>query len=221
MTAWSGTAVPDEVYVRSFADGDGIGDLHGLLQRLPHIAALGVDGIWITPWYPSPMKDGGYDVADYRGIDPLFGDLGTARAVVDTAHRLGLKVVVDFVANHTSDEHAPWAGGEPPFAFSATGRSWLPQPAGWAALTAERQESDPGSTLAFYRAALTARRSIPAAALAWDDLGDDVLAFRRGDLRCILNLGDRPLPIGGTPVLASAPLEAGALPIDAACWIRG
>ena len=98
-----------EVYLRSFADGngDGVGDLLGLRDRLPYLRALGVDGIWITPWYPSPMKDGGYDVSNYVGIDPLFGSLDDARAVIDDAHDLGLKVIVDFVANHTSEEH-PW-----------------------------------------------------------------------------------------------------------------
>ena len=96
-----------EVYLRSFADsdGDGIGDIPGLRARLPYLRDLGVDGIWITPWYPSPMKDGGYDVSDYVGIDPLFGTLADARELVDDAHRHGLRVIVDFVANHTSDEH--------------------------------------------------------------------------------------------------------------------
>jgi alpha-glucosidase len=106
-TPWWRTAVMYEVYLRSFADGnaDGIGDLPGLRERLPYLRDLGVDGIWITPWYPSPMADGGYDVSDYVDIDPLFGTLADARAVVDDAHRLGLKVIVDFVANHTSAAH--------------------------------------------------------------------------------------------------------------------
>jgi alpha-glucosidase len=105
---WWRTAVMYEVYLRSFADGngDGIGDLPGLRERLPHLRDLGVDGIWITPWYPSPMADGGYDVSDYTGIDPLFGTLDDARAVVEEAHQHGLRVIVDFVANHTSNEHA-------------------------------------------------------------------------------------------------------------------
>jgi alpha-glucosidase len=104
---WWRDAVMYEVYLRSFADGngDGVGDLPGLCSRLPYLRDLGADGIWITPWYPSPMKDGGYDVSDYTDIDPLFGTLDDARRVVDEAHRLGLKVIVDFVANHTSDEH--------------------------------------------------------------------------------------------------------------------
>ena len=104
---WWRDAVMYEVYLRSFADGngDGIGDIPGLRSRLPYLRDLGVDGIWITPWYPSPMKDGGYDVSDYVDIDPLFGTLADARALVDDAHRNGLKVIVDFVANHTSDRH--------------------------------------------------------------------------------------------------------------------
>jgi alpha-glucosidase len=98
-----------EVYLRSFADGngDGIGDLPGLRARLPYLRGLGVDGIWITPWYTSPMKDGGYDVADYREIDPLFSTLGDAKALIADAHDHGLRIIVDFLANHTSDEH-PW-----------------------------------------------------------------------------------------------------------------
>ncbi len=104
---WWRDAVMYEVYLRSFADGngDGIGDLPGLRARLPYLRNLGVDGIWITPWYTSPMKDGGYDVADYRDIDPLFGTLDDAKALIDDAHDHGLRVIVDFVANHTSDEH--------------------------------------------------------------------------------------------------------------------
>ena len=106
---WWRDAVMYEVYLRSFADGngDGIGDLPGLRSRLPYLRDLGVDGIWITPWYHSPMADGGYDVSDYVDIDPLFGTLDDARALLDDAHDLGLKVIVDFVANHTSDAH-PW-----------------------------------------------------------------------------------------------------------------
>ncbi len=104
---WWRTAVIYQVYLRSFADGngDGIGDLPGLRARLPYVAGLGVDAIWITPWYPSPMADGGYDVADYRAIDPLFGTLDDAQTVLDDAHGLGLRVLVDIVPNHTSSEH--------------------------------------------------------------------------------------------------------------------
>jgi alpha-glucosidase len=98
-----------EVYLRSFADsdGDGLGDLGGLRRRLPYLADLGVDALWITPWYPSPMADGGYDVADYRDIDPRFGTLADADALLADAHALGLRVITDLVANHTSEQH-PW-----------------------------------------------------------------------------------------------------------------
>ncbi len=96
------------MYIRSFADGngDGVGDLRGLKDRLEHLAWLGVDIVWITPFYPSPMFDFGYDVADYTAVDPLFGTLDEFDAVVDEATRLGLRVVIDIVPNHTSIEHA-------------------------------------------------------------------------------------------------------------------
>lgn len=106
---WWRTAVIYEVYLRSFADsdGDGVGDIGGLRARLPHLADLGVDAVWITPWYPSPMADGGYDVRDYCDIDPRFGTLADADALLEEAHRLGLRVITDLVPNHTSDQH-PW-----------------------------------------------------------------------------------------------------------------
>ncbi|MEE4594352.1 glycoside hydrolase family 13 protein [Streptomyces sp. DSM 41524] len=106
---WWRDAVIYQVYVRSFADsdGDGIGDLRGARERLPHLAGLGVDAVWLTPFYASPQADGGYDVADYRAVDPLFGTLSDADDLVRTAHELGLKVIVDVVPNHSSDQH-PW-----------------------------------------------------------------------------------------------------------------
>ncbi|MEU6084454.1 glycoside hydrolase family 13 protein [Streptomyces sp. NPDC047108] len=105
---WWRRAVIYQVYVRSFADGngDGIGDLAGLRSRLPYLADLGVDALWLNPWYPSPMADGGYDVADYRDIDPAFGTLTEAEALIGEAHELGLRMVIDLVPNHTSDRHA-------------------------------------------------------------------------------------------------------------------
>jgi alpha-glucosidase len=98
-----------QVYPRSFADGngDGEGDLPGLRARLPYLADLGVDGLWISPWFPSPMADGGYDVSDFRGIHPMFGTLEDADAVLREARALGLRVIIDLVPNHTSDQH-PW-----------------------------------------------------------------------------------------------------------------
>ncbi|MCX4582636.1 alpha-amylase family glycosyl hydrolase [Streptomyces sp. NBC_01481] len=106
---WWRDAVIYQVYVRSFADsdGDGIGDLRGTTQRLPYLAQLGIDAVWLTPFYASPQADGGYDVADYRAVDPLFGNLADADDLVRTAHELGMRVIVDIVPNHTSDQH-PW-----------------------------------------------------------------------------------------------------------------
>ena len=104
---WWRSAVIYQIYLRSFADGngDGIGDLAGVRARLPYLRELGVDALWITPWYPSPMADGGYDVADFRDIDPVFGTLAEAEQLIDEAHRHGLRVIPDIVPNHTSDRH--------------------------------------------------------------------------------------------------------------------
>jgi alpha-glucosidase len=105
---WWRSAVIYQIYPRSFADsdGDGIGDLPGIRSRLSHLRDLGVDALWISPFYPSPMADAGYDVSDYRDIEPIFGTLADADALLSEAHALGLKVIVDLVPNHTSDEHA-------------------------------------------------------------------------------------------------------------------
>ncbi|MFI6533111.1 glycoside hydrolase family 13 protein [Nonomuraea sp. NPDC050547] len=104
---WRGAAIY-QVYLRSFADGngDGVGDLAGLRGRLPYLKDLGVDAIWLNPWYPSPMADGGYDVADYRGIEPVFGTLEEAEKFIADAHELGIKVIIDVVPNHSSTESA-------------------------------------------------------------------------------------------------------------------
>jgi alpha-glucosidase len=104
---WWRSAVIYQIYPRSFADsdGDGIGDLPGIRARLPYLRELGVDAVWISPFYPSPMADAGYDVSDYRDVEPIFGTLADADALLTEAHALGLKVIVDLVPNHTSDEH--------------------------------------------------------------------------------------------------------------------
>jgi alpha-glucosidase len=109
MSDWWRGAVVYQIYPRSFQDttGNGIGDLPGITRRLAHVAGLGADAIWLSPIYPSPMEDMGYDVADYTDIDPLFGTLGDFDALLDEAHRLGLKVIIDQVLSHSSDRH-PW-----------------------------------------------------------------------------------------------------------------
>ena len=104
---WWEDASGYEVYLPSFADasGDGLGDLTGVRERLDHLAWLGVDIVWVTPFYPSPLRDHGYDVADYTDVDPRFGTLADVDALVARAHELGLKVVIDLVPNHTSSDH--------------------------------------------------------------------------------------------------------------------
>ncbi len=106
---WWRDAVVYQLYIRSFADGDGdgIGDIAGMRSKLPYLRDLGVDAVWVNPWFVSPMVDGGYDVADYRDIDPMFGTLADAEAFIADAHELDIKVVLDIVPNHTSDRH-PW-----------------------------------------------------------------------------------------------------------------
>jgi alpha-glucosidase len=107
--SWWTSAAIYQLYVRSFADGngDGIGDLAGVRARLPYLGKLGIDAIWFNPWYPSPMADAGYDISDYRSIDPVFGTLDEADALIGEAHALGIRIIVDIVPNHGSDQH-PW-----------------------------------------------------------------------------------------------------------------
>lgn len=104
---WWASAVIYQVYIRSFADGngDGLGDIAGLHSRLGHLVDLGVDAVWINPWYPSPMADAGYDVQDYRAIEPRFGTMAQAEEFIVAAHGHGLRVILDIVPNHTSDQH--------------------------------------------------------------------------------------------------------------------
>lgn len=106
---WWRTAVVYQVYPRSFADsdGDGIGDLRGIIDRLDHLVDLGIDVLWLSPIYPSPQDDNGYDISDYRDVDPVFGDLATLDELIDQVHRRGMRIILDLVVNHTSDEH-PW-----------------------------------------------------------------------------------------------------------------
>ncbi|MER5563671.1 glycoside hydrolase family 13 protein [Streptomyces sp. NPDC002506] len=106
-TQWWRDAVIYQVYPRSFADGngDGMGDLEGVRARLPYLRDLGVDAVWLSPFYASPQADAGYDVADYRAIDPMFGTLLDADALIRDAHELGLRIITDLVPNHSSDQH--------------------------------------------------------------------------------------------------------------------
>src|ERR1700753_1330172 len=105
--AWWRDAVVYQVYLRSFADGngDGIGDLAGLRARLPYLASLGVDAVWVTPHYVSGGADGGYDVISFTSVDPAYGTVDDVRDLVSDAHALGLRVLLDIVPNHTSDQH--------------------------------------------------------------------------------------------------------------------
>jgi alpha-glucosidase len=126
MSEWWRDAVIYEVYVRSFADsdGDGVGDLAGIRERLPYLRELGVDGVWLTPFFPSPGADHGYDVSDYTDVDPQFGTLADFDALVGTAHELGLRVMIDLVPNHTSIEH-PWFREHPEYYV------WADEPNNW------------------------------------------------------------------------------------------
>jgi alpha-glucosidase len=106
---WWQTGVTYQIYPRSFKDstGNGIGDLEGIIQKLDYLHELGIDAVWLSPFYPSPMADFGYDVSDYCGVHPLFGDLDTIDRLVEQAHHRSIKVIIDYVPNHTSDQH-PW-----------------------------------------------------------------------------------------------------------------
>ena len=121
--AWWQRGVVYQVYPLSFADsnGDGMGDLAGIRSRLDHLVWLGVDAVWISPFYPSPMADFGYDVVDYEGVDARFGTLAAFDELLAEAHRVGLRVILDFIPNHTSDRH-PWFIGSRRSRASASSR---------------------------------------------------------------------------------------------------
>ena len=126
MAPWWRTAIVYEVYVRSFADGnaDGLGDLEGIRSHLPYLRDLGADAIWLTPFFPSPGADHGYDVSSYIDVDPQFGTLAHFDALLADAHALGLRVVIDLVPNHTSIEH-PWFREHPEYYV------WADEPNNW------------------------------------------------------------------------------------------
>ncbi|HBS79633.1 MAG TPA: alpha-amylase, partial [Pseudomonas sp.] len=136
QTPWWKGATIYQIYPRSFADsnGDGIGDLNGVLRHLDHLQQLGVDALWLSPIFRSPMADAGYDISDYCDIDPLFGSLADIDRLIAEAHARGIRVLLDFVPNHTSDEH-PW------FVESRSSRDnpkrdwyiWRDQPNNWRA----------------------------------------------------------------------------------------
>jgi len=107
LRPWWRDAVTYQIYIRSFADsnGDGIGDVEGIRSRLPYLKKLGIDAIWITPWYPSPQKDHGYDVANYMDIEPDYGTLAQAEQLIKETHEHGIKFIIDIVPNHSSDQH--------------------------------------------------------------------------------------------------------------------
>jgi glycosidase len=109
LRRWYKDAIIYQLHVKAFqdGDGDGMGDFAGLISRLDYIEELGVDTIWLLPFYPSPLRDDGYDIADYESVHPSYGDMETFRAFVEEAHRRGLRVVTELVINHTSDQH-PW-----------------------------------------------------------------------------------------------------------------
>ena len=163
---WWRDAVIYQVYVRSFADanGDGIGDLAGVRARLPYLRELGVDALWFSPWYPSPMADSGYDVADYRSIDPAFGTLAEAESLITAALEMGIRTIVDVVPNHVSDQHA-WfqaaraaAPGSPARArfwfHPGTGEAGELPPNGWRSIFGgpawTRLKNDDGSSGEWY-----------------------------------------------------------------------
>ena len=135
MTQWWKKAVVYQVYPRSFADsdGDGIGDLRGILSRLDHLVDLGVDVLWLSPVYRSPMHDNGYDISDYQDVDPLFGTLDDLDELIAALHERGMKLLMDLVVNHTSTEHPWFQASRDPASPMRDWYWWRPQPNDWRA----------------------------------------------------------------------------------------
>src|SRR5690606_11235608 len=106
---WYKDAIIYELHIKAFYDsnGDGIGDFEGLMQKLDYLEDLGVTAIWLLPFYPSPLRDDGYDIADYYSINPSYGDIKAFKKLIKEAHKRGLKIITELVINHTSDQH-PW-----------------------------------------------------------------------------------------------------------------
>ncbi len=200
-----------QIYPRSFqdSDGDGVGDLKGIARRLDHLEALGIDGIWISPIFRSPMADFGYDVSDYRAIDPLFGSLADFDHLIDAAHRRRIKIILDFVPNHSSDRH-PWFL-ESRSSRSSPKRGWYiwrdPAPGGgppnnWISdFGGSAWEWDPGSGQYYYHAFLreqpdlnwrdpALRRAMMDVLRFWFDRGVD--GFRIDVLWHLIKAADFP-----------------------------
>ena len=147
MAPWWQSAVVYQIYPRSFADGngDGVGDLPGVLAHLDHLSALGVDVVWMSPVYRSPMDDNGYDISDYTDIDPLFGTLADLDALIAGLHERGIKLVMDLVVNHTSDEHPWFQGSRDPASPMRDWYIWRPAREGFEPGTPGAEPTNAGS----------------------------------------------------------------------------
>ena len=129
---WWRSAVVYQIYPRSFADanGDGVGDLRGIIDRVDHLARLGVDVVWLSPVYPSPQDDGGYDISDYEDVDPLFGTLADLDELIAALHERGMKLVMDLVVNHTAAAHRWFVASRDPHGDKRDWYWWRPPRAG-------------------------------------------------------------------------------------------